>query len=59
MNMTEKNMTHVFLGEAGFAKIDNHIVESRLRAGIEQRDPIICLQSSGGHDPGMPELSRI
>jgi hypothetical protein len=59
MNVTEKNVPHVFLREAGFAKIDNHIVESRLRPSVEQRDALIGLESGRGNNSGVPKLSRI
>ena len=59
MNVTQKNMPHVFRLEAGFAKIDNHIVKGRFRSGIEQRNSVIRLERGRGHNSGVPKLSRI
>jgi hypothetical protein len=59
MNVTQENVTHVFGREAGFAKIDNHIVERRFRSGIEQRDSVVGLERGRGHNSGVPKLSCI
>jgi hypothetical protein len=47
MNMAQENMANVLQGEAGFAKIDNYIFESRFCAGIEERDAVLRFESSG------------
>ena len=59
MNVAEEDVAHVFQPEAGFAKIDNHIVESRLRPGIEQCDTVFGFERSRGNNSGVPKLSRI
>jgi hypothetical protein len=59
MNVTQKNVAHVFRREAGFSKIDNHVVEGRFRAGVEQCDPIVRLKRARGNDTGATELARV
>jgi hypothetical protein len=59
MNVTEKNVPNVFQLKAGLAKIDNHIVESRFRAGIKQGNAVVGLKRGRGNDPGVSKLSRI
>jgi hypothetical protein len=59
MNVTEKNVPHILSRKAGFAKIGNHIVESRFRSGIEQRDTVVGFERGRGHNSGVPKLPGI
>jgi hypothetical protein len=59
MNVTQKNMANVFGIEPGLPKIDNHIVESRFRSRVEQRDTIINFERSRGDDSRVTKLPRV
>ena len=59
MNMTDEDMPHVLRREAGLAKIDNHVVESRFRAGIEEGDPVVGFKRSRGDYARPSELMGV
>ena len=59
MNVAQKNVANIPLLKATFPKIGNHVVESRFRSGIEQRDPIVRLERRRRNDTGVTQLTRI
>src|SRR5713101_8218905 len=59
MNVTEKNVAHVFGVRAGLAESSRHVVEARFRAGVEQCYTVVGFERGRGHNPGTSKLSRI
>ena len=59
MNVTQENVTEVLGLEAGFSKIDNHIVKSRFRTGVEKREAIVGCERGRGDNSRVAKLSRI
>jgi hypothetical protein len=59
MNVTEKNMAHVFRRDLRIAETGDDIVERGFRAGIEQGNAFIGFQRSCGHDASMAKLTGI
>jgi len=59
VNVTKENMTNVFGREASISEIRDDVLESRFRAGVEQRDAVICFECGYGNDAGPAELARI
>jgi hypothetical protein len=50
MDVTQENMTNVVRGKSRGAHGCGDRLESRFRAGIEERDPVIRLQRDRGDD---------
>jgi len=59
MDVTQKNMANVFCIKPGFPKIDNHVVESRFRSGIEQHDAVAGFERSRGDNFRVTKLPRV
>ena len=59
MNVTQKNMAHVFRVRAGLAESSSDVFISRFGPGIEQRNSVVRLERGRGHNPSVPKLSRI
>ena|SRR5947207_2559646 len=59
MNVAEENMTNIPSREPSFHKIDNYVVESGFRSGIEKCDALVGLERSRGDDSGPAELSGV
>src|SRR5438132_11472072 len=59
MNVTQKNMAHVFRVRPGLAESSSHVIEGRFRAGVEQCDTVVRLERGLGHNHGTSKFSRI
>jgi len=59
VNVTDENMANIFGLEAGFPKIDNHVVESRFRASIEKSDAVVRLERGRGNYADVSKLAGI
>src|SRR5437016_7889165 len=58
MNVTQKNMAHVFRVRPGLAESSSHVIEGRFRAGVEQCDTVVRPERGRGHNPGTAKWSR-
>jgi hypothetical protein len=52
-------MANILRLETGFPKIENHVVESRFWAGVEERNAVVRFERGRGDNFRMTELSRI
>src|SRR5207237_8098201 len=48
MNVTQKNMAHVFRVRPGLSERSSHVTEGRFRAGSEQFDPVLQIAPGRG-----------
>src|SRR5207248_6527487 len=56
MNVAEKNVANVCGRKADPTQLGCNGIKGRLRAGVEQRQPVLGFERSGGHDAAGTEL---